>query len=77
MLVEYYDKAEAVRKEIFTQPLKASNASIAKLESKLAASSSIQSVSELQTEETGRVGGILSQEILEQSNELLDIMNEK
>jgi hypothetical protein len=48
-----------------------------KLEQKIAASSAIDSVAELQTNETNRSGGILSQEIMEQSNELLKIMNEK
>jgi hypothetical protein len=47
------------------------------LEQKIAASSAIDSVAELQTNETNRSGGILSQEIMEQSNELLKIMNEK
>jgi hypothetical protein len=47
------------------------------LEQKIAASSAIESVAELQTNDTSRSGGILSQEIMEQSNELLKIMNEK
>jgi len=47
------------------------------LEQKIATSNAIDSVEELQTKETNRSGGILSQEIMEQSNELLKIMNEK
>jgi hypothetical protein len=47
------------------------------LEEKIAASNAIESVTDLQTKDTNRSGGILSQEIMEQSNELLKIMNEK
>jgi hypothetical protein len=43
----------------------------------MAISAPIRSVAELQTRTTDRIGGILSQEIMEQSNELLKIMNEK
>jgi hypothetical protein len=53
------------------------NNSILKLEKTLTGSTPIRSVRDLQTKETDRMGGISTQEAMDQTNELLKIMNEK
>jgi hypothetical protein len=78
--VECYNQAELVRKELFAGPLAVANASIAKLDQRLQTLKSVKTIKsekDLQTEHTARRGGILSQDVIGQTNELLKIMNEK
>ena len=47
------------------------------LKHKLEETQAIESVADLQTQETDRRGGILSEDPITQSNELLKLLNEK
>lgn len=75
--MECYVQAEAMRKEILARPLTMANASVGTLEARLRVTQPIKDVTDLQTEETARRSGILSQDPINQSNELLKILNEK
>lgn len=75
--VKCYAQAEATRKEILARPLRLANASVDKLKQKLQDQRAIESVADLQTQETDRRGGILSEDPITQSNELLKLLNEK
>lgn len=76
-IVNCYTQAETVRQEILARPLRIANTSVGMVESKLAEPASTLRLNELQTKETKRKAGILSEEPIQQSNDLLEIMNEK
>lgn len=76
-LVNCYTQADMVRKEILARPLMIANASVEKVKAKLSETSAALQLRDLQTKETKRRPGILSDEPINQSNDLLKIMNEK
>lgn len=75
--VACYEQAEETRKEILARSLRIANTSVDVLQRNSAVAQAVQSVDDLQTDETNWKAGILSHDPINQSNELLKIMNEK
>ncbi|WWC87137.1 uncharacterized protein L201_002023 [Kwoniella dendrophila CBS 6074] len=71
-----YAQADLIRKEILKLPLHSANLSIGYLQRQLNHIGALHDVSELQMEETDSRGGMLSNNIINQANDLLDIMND-
>lgn len=72
-----YTTAEGVRKEILAGPLNFSNASVEKMHAALQKSAALHHLSDLQTHDTTNRGGILTNDVCEQINNLLGILNDK
>jgi E3 ubiquitin-protein ligase SHPRH len=76
-LVDCYAQADAIRKEILSRPLHLANLSIARIGTAMEHTQAVQRVEQLQSTQTKNKGGILSDDTIIQSNELLKIMNQK
>ncbi|WRT65006.1 uncharacterized protein IL334_001947 [Kwoniella shivajii] len=74
--VNCYAQADLIRKEILRRPLQTANMSVQYLQRQLEHTAAIHDVTELQTEETSTRGGMLSNDIITQANELLEILND-
>ncbi|WWD22075.1 hypothetical protein CI109_106564 [Kwoniella shandongensis] len=74
--VNCYAQADIVRKEILLKPLQNANKSVELLEHSMTRTAAIHDVMELQTEETDNHGGLLSNDIAAQANDLLEILND-
>ncbi|WWC59243.1 uncharacterized protein I303_101793 [Kwoniella dejecticola CBS 10117] len=74
--VDSYAQADMIRKEILKGPLHTANTSVEFLKKRLSHTSALQSVEELQTDETDNRGGMLTNGIITQANDLLEIMND-
>ena len=75
--VKCYAEADELRKEILRRPLQLTNHSVDQLVRTLQKTNAIDSVAELQTPETKSRGGILSNDVITQANDLLEILNGK
>ncbi|WVR04446.1 hypothetical protein IAU60_001449 [Kwoniella sp. DSM 27419] len=74
--VECYAQADLIRKEILKRPLHSANRSVGTLQRHLRHTVTVRDVAELQTENTDIRTGILSNDYIEQVNNLLSIMND-
>ncbi|KAK8846763.1 hypothetical protein IAR55_005851 [Kwoniella newhampshirensis] len=74
--VECYAQADTVRKEILRIPLQSANMSVELLENSMARTSAVHEVLELQTKDIRFRGGVLSNDVAEQANNLLKILND-
>jgi E3 ubiquitin-protein ligase SHPRH len=77
LIAECYEAAEQIRKDILARPLHIANTNVGILAKMLAQNPSLKSSSELQTKHVNLQGAILSDDIIRQSNELLQILNGK
>ena len=76
-LVNCYEQADALRKEILTRPLASANSSVLQLQKALQHLRAIEAVSELQSKENGIRGGLLSDDTIGQAKSLLKILDGK
>ncbi|WVQ84030.1 hypothetical protein IAT38_006175 [Cryptococcus sp. DSM 104549] len=74
--VDCYAQADLIRKEILARPLQNANNSVEQLHRSLERFSAVEDISELRTTDINRRGGILSNDIIEQANDLLEILND-
>ncbi|WWC67711.1 uncharacterized protein I206_101623 [Kwoniella pini CBS 10737] len=74
--IDAYAQADSIRKEILKGPLQTANTSVEFLKGQLRHTSALHDVEELQTDETDNRGGMLSNSIITQANDLLEIMND-
>ncbi|WVQ69001.1 uncharacterized protein L199_007213 [Kwoniella botswanensis] len=74
--INCYAQADSIRKEILKQPLHSANLSVEYLQRQLGQKAALHDVAELTTEETDNRGGILSNDTINQLNDLLEIMND-
>nr|XP_019047438.1 E3 ubiquitin-protein ligase SHPRH [Kwoniella bestiolae CBS 10118]OCF26368.1 E3 ubiquitin-protein ligase SHPRH [Kwoniella bestiolae CBS 10118] len=74
--INCYAQADLIRKEILKQPLKGANLSVEYLQRQLGHTAAVHDVNELKTGATNNRGGILSNDIINQLNDLLEIMND-
>ncbi|CAK9783442.1 hypothetical protein CC85DRAFT_282178 [Cutaneotrichosporon oleaginosum] len=74
--VAAYEAAEAIRKDILRRPLQITEGSINMLEKAFEQHPAYTNARDLCATETKRAGGILSADVIEQSNSLLKILND-
>ncbi|ORX34384.1 SNF2 family N-terminal domain-domain-containing protein [Kockovaella imperatae] len=70
-----YEKAEAVRRELLSNPLRVANSSVDRLEKQLSKEKAIRHASDLQDKNTSMPSGIFSQDAVSQANSLVKILN--
>jgi hypothetical protein len=75
--VHCYATADEIRKEILAGPLKQTNLSVEQMQRALQRGSAINELSDLQTKRTTNRGGIITSDVCEQINNLLQILNDK
>lgn len=74
--VQAYQNAEDIRREILARPLKAADRFVKAMTDAIADHGAIAALGELQTKDTRRSGGMLSGDLVAQTNSLLKIMND-
>lgn len=74
--VQAYQNAENIRREILARPLKAAERVVQAMSDAVAHRGAITSLAELQTKDTRRSGGLMSGDIVAQTNSLLKILND-
>ena len=76
-LVQCYEKAEDIRRQLLERPLLIANSSVGSLQRSLKLSRAVDSVRQLQTDHTDTKSGFLSNSTVSQANDLLKILNGK
>lgn len=74
--VQAYQNAENIRREILARPLKAADRIVKAMSDAIADHGAVTSLGDLQTKDTRRKGGMLSGDLVAQTNSLLKILND-
>lgn len=74
--IQAYQNAENIRREILARPLKAAERIVKTMSDFIAEHGAVATLGELQTKDTRRSGGMLSEDLVAQTNSLLKILND-